>query len=121
MIFSAAARSPWMRCATAAGFRGTSSRRAVRRVVIRRCYFEAVGRIVVSEFVSVDGVMEDPGGSERSSRGGWVFQFNRGDDGDTFKLEEVTSADALLLGRKTSKASPMRGRAAQTMSDSLTR
>jgi len=60
-----------------------------------------VGRIVVSEFVSVDGVMEDPGGSEKSSRGGWAFQFNRGDDGDKFKLDEVTSADALLLGRKT--------------------
>lgn len=56
---------------------------------------------MVSEFISVDGVMEDPGGSENSSRGGWVFQFNRGDDGDKFKLDEVTSADALLLGRKT--------------------
>lgn len=60
-----------------------------------------MGRIVVSEFVSVDGVMEDPGGSEKSSRGGWAFQFNRGDEGDKFKLDEVTSADALLLGRKT--------------------
>ncbi len=56
---------------------------------------------MVSEFVSVDGVMEDPGGSENTARGGWVFQFNRGDDGDKFKLDELTSADALLLGRKT--------------------
>jgi dihydrofolate reductase len=60
-----------------------------------------VRKLVVSEFISVDGVMEDPGGSENSTRGGWVFQFNRGDDGDKFKLDEVTSAEALLLGRKT--------------------
>lgn len=45
--------------------------------------------------------MEDPGGSEHTKLGGWVFQFNRGDEGDKFKLDEVTSADALLLGRKT--------------------
>jgi dihydrofolate reductase len=55
----------------------------------------------VSEFISVDGVMEDPGGSERSSRGGWALQFNRGDEGDKFKLDELNSAGALLLGRKT--------------------
>jgi dihydrofolate reductase len=60
-----------------------------------------VRRIVVSEFISVDGVMEDPGGSEQSLRGGWVSQFDRGDDGDKFKLDEITSAEALLLGRKT--------------------
>jgi dihydrofolate reductase len=60
-----------------------------------------VGKIVVSEFISVDGVMEDPGGSEHTKHGGWAFQFNRGDEGDKFKLDEVTSADALLLGRKT--------------------
>jgi dihydrofolate reductase len=59
------------------------------------------GRIVVSEFVSVDGVMEDPGGSERTKHGGWVFQFNRGDDGDRFKFDEVMAAQAMLLGRKT--------------------
>jgi dihydrofolate reductase len=60
-----------------------------------------VGRIVVSEFISVDGVMEDPGGSENTKHGGWAFRFNRGEEGDRFKLEEVTSAAALLLGRKT--------------------
>ena len=60
-----------------------------------------MGKLIVSEFVSVDGVMEDPGGSEQTTHGGWVVQFNRGDDGDQFKLDEVTSADALLLGRKT--------------------
>ena len=60
-----------------------------------------MGAIVVSEFISVDGVMEDPGGSERSARGGWALQFQRGPDGDRFKLDEVMSAGALLLGRKT--------------------
>src|SRR5204863_6701392 len=45
--------------------------------------------------------MEDPGGSEQTKHGGWVFQFNRGEDGDRFKLDEVVSAEGLLLGRKT--------------------
>jgi dihydrofolate reductase len=58
-------------------------------------------RIVVSEFVTLDGVMEDPGGAEDFDRGGWAFQFERGPDGDKFKLDEVIEADALLLGRKT--------------------
>jgi dihydrofolate reductase len=58
-------------------------------------------RIVVSEFVTLDGVMEDPGGAEGFDRGGWAFQFERGPDGDKFKLDEVLGADALLLGRKT--------------------
>jgi dihydrofolate reductase len=60
-----------------------------------------VGQIVVSQFVTVDGVMEDPGGSEGMERGGWAFQFDRGDDGDKFKLDEVMGSDALLLGRVT--------------------
>src|SRR3982751_2494200 len=57
--------------------------------------------IVVSEFVTLDGVMEDPGGAEGARGGGWAFRFERGDDGDTFKLDELTAADAMLLGRKT--------------------
>jgi len=60
-----------------------------------------MGRIVVSEFVSLDGVMEDPGGAEGFSRGGWAFQFDRGPEGDKFKLDEVMEAEALLLGRVT--------------------
>jgi dihydrofolate reductase len=60
-----------------------------------------MGKVVVSQFVTVDGVVEDPGGSEKMERGGWAFEFNRGDDGDKFKLDEVMAADALLLGRKT--------------------
>jgi dihydrofolate reductase len=60
-----------------------------------------VGRIVVTEFVSLDGVMEDPGGSESFKHGGWSFAFSRGDEGDKFKLDETRASDALLLGRVT--------------------
>jgi dihydrofolate reductase len=60
-----------------------------------------MSKLVVSEFVTLDGVMEDPGGAEGFERGGWAFQFDRGPEGDKFKLDEVLAADALLLGRKT--------------------
>jgi dihydrofolate reductase len=58
-------------------------------------------RIVVTEFVTLDGVMEDPGDAENFSRGGWAFQFDRGADGDQYKVDELMAADALLLGRRT--------------------
>jgi dihydrofolate reductase len=61
----------------------------------------AMGRIVVTEFVSLDGVMEDPGGSENFKHGGWSFEISRGAEGDKFKLDEVFSSEALLLGRVT--------------------
>ena len=62
-----------------------------------------MGKLVVTEFLTLDGVMEDPGGGEkdRFDRGGWAFQFDRGADGDTFKLAELEAADAQLLGRVT--------------------
>jgi dihydrofolate reductase len=60
-----------------------------------------VGRIVVTEFVSLDGVMEDPGGAEGFKYGGWTFEISRGDEGDKFKLDEALSSEALLLGRVT--------------------
>ena len=60
-----------------------------------------MGRIVVTEFVSLDGVMEDPGGAENFKHGGWSFEIARGDEGDKFKLDEALSAEALLLGRVT--------------------
>jgi dihydrofolate reductase len=60
-----------------------------------------MGRIVVTEFISLDGVIEDPGGSEDFKYGGWTFEIERGEDGDKFKLDEALDADALLLGRKT--------------------
>jgi dihydrofolate reductase len=60
-----------------------------------------MGKIVVTEFVSLDGVMEDPGGSENFRHGGWSFEISRGDEGDKFKLDETFASDALLLGRTT--------------------
>jgi dihydrofolate reductase len=60
-----------------------------------------MGRIVVTEFVSLDGVMEDPGGAEDFKHGGWSFAFERGDEGDKFKLDETRDSEALLLGRVT--------------------
>jgi dihydrofolate reductase len=62
---------------------------------------DEMGRIVVTEFVSLDGVIEAPGGGEEFEHGGWSFEFNRGDDGDKFKLDELMAADAQLLGRVT--------------------
>ena len=60
-----------------------------------------MSRIVVSQFVTLDGVFEDPGGSEGMERGGWAFRYERGEEGDRFKLDEVMAADGLLLGRVT--------------------
>ena len=60
-----------------------------------------MGKLVVTEFVSIDGIFEDPGGSENYEHGGWTFEYNRGDDGDRFKLDELTESAAQLLGRVT--------------------
>lgn len=60
-----------------------------------------MSRVVVSEFISLDGIMEDPGGAEGYKHRGWSFQFDRGPEGGKFKMEELLAADALLLGRVT--------------------
>ena len=60
-----------------------------------------MGKIAVTEFISLDGVIEDPGGSEDFRHGGWSFELSRGEDGDRFKLDETMGSDALLLGRVT--------------------
>ena len=60
-----------------------------------------MGRIVVTEFASLDGVIEDPGGSEDFKYGGWSFEIDRGDEGNKFKVDETEASDALLLGRVT--------------------
>ncbi len=60
-----------------------------------------MGRIIVTEFVSLDGVVEDPGGAEDFKHSGWSFEISRGDEGDQFKLDETMSSEALLLGRVT--------------------
>jgi dihydrofolate reductase len=59
-----------------------------------------MAKIIVTEFVSLDGVMEDPGGAEDFEHGGWTFEIDRG-EGDKFKLDETMDTSALLLGRKT--------------------
>src|ERR687897_247623 len=59
-----------------------------------------MGRIVVTEFVSLDGVMEAPGGEDFKYKG-WSFDFDRGEEGNTFKFDEALEAEALLLGRVT--------------------
>ena len=58
-------------------------------------------RFVVTEFVSLDGVMEAPGGEPDFKYPGWTFEFDRGDDGNQFKVDETMGTDALLLGRRT--------------------
>jgi dihydrofolate reductase len=60
-----------------------------------------MGRIVVTEFISLDGVIEAPGGGEGFAHDGWSFEFDRGQDGDKFKLDEALDSEALLLGRVT--------------------
>jgi dihydrofolate reductase len=62
---------------------------------------EVMGKIVVTEFVSLDGVMEDPGGAEGFEHGGWTFEIDRSEEGDQFKMDELVEAEAQLLGRKT--------------------
>ena len=60
-----------------------------------------MGRIVVTEYISVDGVVEAPSGSEEFERVGWTDGFSRGPDGDQFKVDETMASDAQLLGRVT--------------------
>src|SRR2546429_5260058 len=60
-----------------------------------------MGKIVVTEFISLDGVIEAPGGGESCKHAGWTFKFNRGAEGDKFKLDETRASAALLLGRVT--------------------
>ncbi len=60
-----------------------------------------MAKVIVSQFITVDGVVEDPGGSESHERGGWAFKYDRGPEGDQFKLDEVMASEALLLGRAT--------------------
>ena len=60
-----------------------------------------MGRIIVTEFVSLDGVMEAPGGGEDYKHAGWTFEINRGEEGNKFKIKETSDSEALLLGRVT--------------------
>jgi dihydrofolate reductase len=60
-----------------------------------------MARIVITEFVSLDGVMEGPAGDDDYVRGAWSFEYDRGDEGNQFKSDETMEADGLLLGRRT--------------------
>jgi dihydrofolate reductase len=60
-----------------------------------------MGKIVISENVSLDGVVEDPTGAEGSRIGGWFWETDRGEDGERFTLEKTLAAEALLLGRRS--------------------
>ncbi len=60
-----------------------------------------MGKLVVTEFVSIDGVFEDPGGAEGYEHGGWTFEYDRGEEGNRFKLDELMEAEVQLLGRVT--------------------
>ena len=60
-----------------------------------------MGTIVISENVSLDGVIEDPTGVEGFSRGGWFFETDRGQDGERFTLRKTLGSEALLLGRRS--------------------
>ena len=60
-----------------------------------------MGKIVATEFISLDGVIEDPGGSEDYVHGGWTFESDRGEEDNAFKLGELEEAEAQLLGRVT--------------------
>lgn len=60
-----------------------------------------MGKLMVTEFVSVDGVFEDPGGAEDYEHGGWTFEYDRGEDGNKFKLDELMEAEVQLFGRVT--------------------
>lgn len=60
-----------------------------------------MGRIIATEFISLDGVVEAPGGGEEFEYAGWSFEISRGGEGDKFKVDELVESEALLLGRRT--------------------
>jgi hypothetical protein len=77
---------------TSAGLDGPRGKASTRRR-------NEMGRIVVTEFVSLDGVVEAPGGGEDFRHGGWSFEFDRGEEGDKFKLDETIAAEATARQR----------------------
>ena len=75
-------------------------RRGANCYIIKAEKIHNMRNVVVSEFVTLDGVMEDPGGGEKTKNGGWAFKF-RSKDQDKFKFDELFASDGLLLGRAT--------------------
>ncbi|HEY7376430.1 MAG TPA: dihydrofolate reductase family protein [Polyangia bacterium] len=60
-----------------------------------------MGKLVVTEYITLDGVIEAPGGGEDFVHAGWTFRIKRGPEGDAFKLDETRNTAALLFGRVT--------------------
>jgi hypothetical protein len=67
-----------------------------------------MGNLVVSEFITLDGIIENPGGSEDTKDGGWSFR-HPAPDGQQAKFDELRAADVQLLGRVTYQGSPRPG------------
>ena len=57
-------------------------------------------KIIVSEFITLDGIMDDPGGADQTKHGGWSFQYWN-NQAQKYKYDELFASDALLLGRIT--------------------
>jgi hypothetical protein len=70
----------------------------------------AVGKIVVSENVSLDGVVQDPAGDEGFKVGGWVGKLNDRHEVNQLALDDAVGAEALLLGRRSYDGSPRNSR-----------
>ncbi|MEZ5076461.1 MAG: dihydrofolate reductase family protein [Solirubrobacterales bacterium] len=60
-----------------------------------------MGRLIVSEMATLDGIFDDPTGYEGLEHGGWSLTVDQGEDGRRIKVDEVFDAAALLLGRVT--------------------
>jgi dihydrofolate reductase len=60
-----------------------------------------VGRIIVSDNLSLDGVMEDPAGDEGFARGGWVGAIANRPELGRLALDDAMGSDAMLMGRRT--------------------
>lgn len=60
-----------------------------------------MSKIIATQYISLDGVIEDPVGMENSGLGNWIGPFARGQEGDKFKDDELRAAEAVLLGRRT--------------------
>ena len=61
---------------------------------------ELTKKIIATEFISLDGIMEDPGGAEKTKHGGWSGQYWN-EEAQKYKYDELFATDALLLGRVT--------------------
>jgi dihydrofolate reductase len=60
-----------------------------------------MGKLVITEFITLDGVIDSPGGEHGYKHTGWSFELDRGDAGNQFKVDETMASEALLLGRVT--------------------